>query len=446
LEIVKPSKKNELYASTSMILLMISVITSYFFRDSFGIKIPDSFFYAIYFIGFLILNRKELLQFFIFLVPLSNGPLLYYLNVVFGIFFILKNVHYIKINHAIIVSFILVLWEAFHLLPNAFLGYNESIIKLFGFVLCLIVATIAISNTKTRNSYISILYAWCIGFSAFCTIMLVKYIYHFGLSNFPKVVRRFGWIPASLDYSSTSLLINPNGLGKLVTLTVFCLLTITKFERKFSSKMIFSIIYLILFGIMSGSRSFLVVFTVLSFTFILELILKPKQNKKLIQILIIVLILIMVFVPRYMQSTLSMISRRLQSDDITGSRLDIYKQYINELKKSPYIIFGSGMQDYNEKYNISYSSHNLFIEVISIWGIIGLMIAISWFAALYKSLKLQKRIFLKNRTLLPLLPALGLFLYSQAGQFFISYYNTFPTVIIAFLNIKYAESKLENDC
>lgn len=425
-----------------MSMLMIIIIISFLLRDSFGISIPIMLFLFLYSLGFLILKRKELLLFFVFLIPLSNGPLLYYLNVVFAVLFLIKNMRHIKINRAIIVGFVLILWEAFHLLPNSFLGYNESIIKLLGFALCLIVTTIAISNDKLSNNYISIIFSWCIGLASFCFILLIKYIYNYGLNNFTTAVRRFGWIPASLDSSRTSLLINPNALGKLVILTVFCLLTILKYERKYTLKIVSLIIFFISFGLMSGSRSFLLVFVILTFIYMLEIIINFKQNKKMVLITIITVILMAFFAINYMKDTLNMINKRFQSEDISGARFEIYKQYLDAIKSSPYIIFGSGMQDYNYKYNLTMSSHNFFIEVISIWGIVGLMIVFLWFVSLYKSLKLNRNISIRKKGVLHYLPLLGLFLYGQTGQFFISYYDTLPTLILAFFNIKYADTRL----
>lgn len=436
--------EKEKITSKQMNVLMIIIIIVFFLRDGFGKNIPVIVFFVLYFLGFLILSRNELLQFFLFLIPLSNGSLLYYLNLVFGIFFIFKNAHSIKITNAITTSLLLVLWEVLHLLPNTFLGYNENIFKLLGFTLCLIVTTLIISNYKIKNNYISIMFSWCFGLGAFCGIMLTKYIHYFGLANFTTAVRRFGWIPASLDYSSTSMLMNPNELGKLVIITVFCLLTILKVQREYSYKIVFLITYFILFGLMSASRSFLIVFFTLLFVFMLELIIKPKHNKRIIIVLIITTLLMLIFVTIYMRPILIIISDRFKSGDVSGSRFDIYRKYFNILRKSPYLIFGSGMQDYNEKYGLPYSSHNFFIEIISIWGIVGLALTFFWCIGLYSSLKLKKFIFLKNKTILPLLPLLGLFLYEQTGQFFISYYNTFPPLIIALLNIKYAELDIKN--
>ena len=407
-----------------------------------GIGIPTALFFVLYLLGFVALRRRELLNFFVFLVPISQGILLYYLNIVFAIIFLVRYIRHISIKRAVIISFILILWEALHLIPNSFLNYNESVIKLLGFALCLLITSIAISNYKLNNNYVSILFSWCIGLLSLCLILLVKYVYSFGINSFTVAVRRFGWIPASLDTSSTSLLINPNSLGKLVTLTVFCLLAVLKYERKYKAQILILVIGLVGFGLMTGSRSFLLVFAVLSILYMQEIMLNINQNKKMFKFLIITAILALILMTTYMDSTFKMIAQRIEEVDFSGSRFEIYRKYINVLKTSPYLVYGSGMQDYNLKYDFEMSSHNYFIEVISIWGIIGLIISFYWFVSLYKSLDLSKNFSIRNKTILHYLPLFGLFLYAQVGQFFVSYYHTLPTLILAFLNIKYVEKKL----
>ncbi len=425
-----------------MLLIILIISCSFLLKDGFKMAIPTTYFYLLYSLGFFSLRRTELIQLFVFLIPLSNGQLLYYLNVIFPIMLIIKNIEYIKIDRAMIIGFLLILWEAVHVLQNSFLGYSESIIKLIGFSLCVISVTISITNKNIRKNYQSIIYSWTIGFGSFCFILLVKYINYYGLGNFQEIVRRFGWIPKSLDISSTSLFINPNSLGKLVTLTVFCLITLLKYEKHRKLRMIFGILYFIIFGLMSGSRSSVLVFSLLFTFYIMESLLSFNKNKKTLLTVTIVSLIMVFFVTTYMNSTLDMISNRVENEDFSGLRFSIYNEYFDVLTQSGNIIFGYGMQNYNDKLGIKASSHNFFIEIISIWGIIGLIIVLFWFIMLYKSLDISKYVSIKNNTILHYLPLLGLFLYGQTGQFFISYYNTLPTLIIAFANISYMNSKI----
>lgn len=432
------NRENKL--SMRLIFFMIITIIAFFLRDSISINIPVIFFFIYYAICFFMLERHELLLFFMFLIPLSVGPLLYYVNVIFGLIFIIKNFSWIRINRAVMVSFALIIWEGLHLLPNVFLGYNESIIKYLGFALCLLITVLCISNEKLRGNFYHLILSWSLGLASFCSILLVKYIYQFGINNFVKLMRRFGWVSNLTDISSTSLLINPNTLGKLIILTTFSLLTLIKFENKHSKKLVLLIIYLNIFGLLTASRGFLLVLAILLFAYVIEIFINIKTNKKMAIILLVILVLVLSFSVRYIKPTLDLLRRRIESGNISGSRFEIYQGYLSALLVSPYIIFGSGMQEYTDKFNIDSSAHNVFIEVVSIWGIIGLFIVILLFIVLYKSMKIKKNLFII--TILPYLPLLGLLLKAQTGQFFISYYHVFPTVIFTFLNVKYADTKI----
>jgi hypothetical protein len=435
-------KKNKI---SNVFLSLILIIIGYFLlRDGLGLNLPIELVMFVYLIGFLLLKSDDLVLFFVFLVPLSTGSLLYFLNVLFGIMFIFKNIYKIRINRALIIGWILILWEAIHLLPNALLGFNESIVKLFGFSLTLIIIIMCISNEKLRPSFVKLVFSWCIGFGSLCGILMVKYVHLFGLSNFNSIIRRFGWIPDSLSASSTALIINPNLLGRLSILSVFCLLNILKFEQKHTKKIILISLYFITFGLLSGSRSFLLIMSILTLIYIIEIILNLKSNKNMGVVLFVTGVVLIIFTTKFMGTTIDMLSQRVQSENITGSRDIIYANYIDTLSNSFYVIFGSGMQDYTAKFNIINSNiisstHNVILEVFAIWGIIGFIIVTKLFISIYKSLKIRKSIL--KRTCLPYLPLLGLFLSAQFGQFFISYYHTLPTLILGFVSIKYADEK-----
>ena len=431
--------------SKVFVLFVIAVMGFFLLRDGLGLKLPIELIVAIYVIGLLLLQSEENIYFFIFLVPLSVGPLLYFLNVLFGLIFILKNLYKININQALIVGYILILWEGMHLLLNTFMGFNESLIKLLGFALVLCITILCISNEKLRPNFVKLTYSWCLGFGGLCGILMLKYIYLFGASDFTLVVRRFGWIPKMLEVSNTTLLINPNLVGRLSILSIFCLLNVLKFEEKHTKIIIFGILCFVIFGVLSVSRSFLLVVFLLVVIYSIEIILNFKSNSKMAILLFMVGIVLVIIATQQMEDTLEFWNRRLQSDNITGSRNVIYKNYVDALSNSFYFIFGSGMQDYIDKFNvinpnIIWSTHNVIIEIFVIWGIVGFVIVTKLFITLYKSLKINNSII--KRTFLPYLPLLGLFLSAQFGQFFISYYHSLPTLILGFISIKFADEKI----
>jgi len=433
--------------SFRLLSLMFITVLLFIVRENFKINISLPFFIVYYCVCFLLLKEYELLSFFLFLIPLSIGPLLYSLNVIFGCLFLLKNFNKITINNSMIIGLLLILYEGLHVFINVFLGYNESIIKYFGFCLCLVVTIICISDKKIKYDYVNLVLSWSYGLFAFLTILFFKYVSYYGFIDVFQGLRRFGIVHGETT-DSISLMINPNGLGRLVILTVFCLITIFKFEGKYMLRIFMLIIYFTVFGFLSGSRSFILIFTLLWIMYIGELVFNIRDNKKNMLWIIFIIIILVFLIYNYMEPVLNMLISRFKSENITGSRILIYKKYLEVLMNSPlYLILGSGMQDYSNKYGVrlSYysenvSSHNVILEVISMWGLIGLFIVLLLILTLYKSICIKKN--LVKRTLLPFLPALGLFLSAQFGQFFNGFYYSFPTLVLVFLNIKYVYLKM----
>lgn len=429
---------------------MISIIGIFVLRDNLRIDIPDFVFIVYYCLCFFSIKKNEIIPFFFFLVPLSVGPLLYAINLIFSIALISSTLSNIKLNKAIFIGMVLIIWEAGHVLLNTFVGYDESIIKLLGFSVCLITNIICLNKQTSRLNYIDVVICWSIGLFALCGIIFMKYVDYYGLSSVLISMKRLGVLPGE-DVMSTALMINPNGLGRLITITIFCLLTIFKFEKKYSSILISVVVYFIIFGLLSGSRSFVLVFGITFFIYLIELSFNISKNIKKLTLLAVTTVILSVFVVTYMGSVLDLVAARFADDNITGSRDIIYSQYISKLEDSPlYLLFGSGMQDYSQKYHvIDYtgeyaSSHNVILEIVSIWGLTGLFIITLLVLTLYQSLNIKNRI-LKN-TVLAYLPMIGLFLSVQSGQFFIGYYNSLPVLVLVLLNIKYVDCSILKIC
>lgn len=431
--------RNKRHINQKLFITMIITAMAFILRDGFNRNVPLYFFLAHYALSFIFMSRDDITSLFLFLIPLSVGPLLYYLNVVYGLIFFIKNRRRLPLSNVVIISFVLFLWEAAHVLINIFAGYDDSIIKLLGFGLCLLVLAFNPKTETVADSYTKMLYSWCSGFASLCGILLLKYMNQFGIGGFPEIVRRFGFV-RMVDTTSTSLLINPNQLGRQVIITVFCLLTVVHFDKQEKKRAFSLIAFFVPFGLMSGSRAFLLVGFIVGALYLVDNLARFKANWRQILLVLVMPTLIAFFVNHFMGATVGMISRRLASQDVSGGRIEIYGDYLSRLLDSASLIVGRGMQDYNDKYGVAHSTHNLILEIVVMWGIIGLLIVGLWSASLHAGLELATPVF--RKTIIPYLPLLGLFLNVQFGQFFISYYHTFPTLMLALFNIKYADSKL----
>src|SRR5699024_4997559 len=136
--------------------------------------------------------------------------------------------------------------------------------------------------------------------------------------------------------------------------------------------------------------------------------------------------------------TKAMSKRILETDDISGGRLDIYSQYINIITTDyKVLLFGTEMQDYLLKvqnYNsfINQSSHNIVLEILTIWCIVGLIIVIMFmFNYIFECKNLLTSTI--GTKILLLIPIIIIILSAMFGQFFISYYHTFALTFFALI-------------
>ncbi|CAD2079237.1 O-Antigen ligase [Phocicoccus pinnipedialis] len=96
------------------------------------------------------------------------------------------------------------------------------------------------------------------------------------------------------------------------------------------------------------------------------------------------------------------------------------------------------LQNYNS--NIFLASHNIIIEVITIWGGIGLLIVSLFLVKLIT----ESRVFMNHdfyHKTIVLIPLLSLLISAMFGQFFISYYHTFGLLIMSLIILNQEEDK-----
>ncbi len=398
-------------------------------------------------IVFLLAKKESMLGVYIFLVLLSTNLMLYYLNIIFVIFLLIKFRKVLKINGSILLIAIIILIETIHVYLNINSGLNESVIKLFGFSICL-VPFIFIKSFLKNSNILSTFYMFTVGFIGFTFITFGIYYHQYNLFNFFNEIRRFGFLPKTTGDDINNLIINPNTIGKYAALIISGSIALIKSKKmKINTSNTLIIFYVLFIGLLTLSRTFiLIILIVCIIYFITNLSIKNIFHIGVIILIFLCLAMLLTFnVELY--SALN--ERIFKSDNITGSRLDIYESYIKTLFENGYTFtFGVGMQDYNMKFNIfnnniTESSHNIIIETLSIWGLTGLIIIVLLFCFIIRNSDLFK---IKNISdkILMCLPLLVIFLSAFAGQYFISYYHTFSVTYLALLFI-YSDEVIKYD-
>ncbi|WP_462211487.1 O-antigen ligase family protein [Staphylococcus hominis] len=413
------------------LIIIIEVINNLFF--------PIPTLVICFFIAavFLIIDKSLIIGLFVMLIPICSGNVLYFLNVIFMITLIIKYFKNIKINFSILLILIISIFESIHIFINIYNGYYESVIYLIGFILCLFSFGIITSTVKYFDK-IKSFYFFVAGYITFSIITAIKYYKKFGTFDTSNTVKRFGFAAETTENDPSQLLINPNTIGVYSAFIIIGLLVLIYFKKtkvNFLNILILAIAFFI--GMLTVSRTFILILLIC-----LGILIIINLNKKYGYLFIICVTTIVILL--WNSSLVSNIKSRIfDSSDISGSRFGIYSQYINVfLENNKVFLFGVGMQDYTkkiQKYNllVDSSTHNLELECITIWGIMGLItVLILFMYVIFQCANFEDKSL--KMLIIKILPLVCIFISTQFGQYFISYYHTFGFTLlgILFLDLK----------
>lgn len=392
-------------------------------------------------LAFILIERELLLGLFCLLIPISTNPILYFANILFVFTLLIKFRSYVKLNMSILFILSIALIESIHVFRNINNGAGESVIILLGFILCLAPFSFinSISNYFNKVKTIELFF---LGYMSFTVITFIKYYINFGTLNIFNNVQRFGFVENPKEADSGSLIINPNTIGIYSALIITIILVLIYFKiLKINVKSIFIFSFSMLIGLMTLSRTFLLMLTVVLVIYILISI-RKRNIIALSGIIVAFFAIIINFLLN--PQLLEMLKKRLfESDDISGSRFSIYEEYLKIIFSNDWLFtFGIGMQDYLVKIGrfnalIDQATHNVVLEVLTIWGVLGLVLVVCLFGTIILNSDFWRSSSLSD-SLVKLLPCIAVIVSIQFGQFFISFYHTFAILILAiiFLNVK----------
>ena len=296
----------------------------------------------------------------------GTTSMFYLLIIVFVVkYYFSKHEHY-KIRTKTLIIVVLVLFSLYNL--SVFETYIKWVLKFIPVILIYKEEWLYNNMSKT----ITYLTISAIISSAMGYILLNadKYLYtgSYVYSNGSSATRFAGLIGDSLVYSQFILIVMACNLIK-----------IEKYKCNKTLCML-AIVILIAFGFFTYSKTYiaLMLFTVF-FYFIYKLVqyVREKKSYKFIIFCIICLIGCVIAVNYIAQnSSGNMISSyitRFTSSDLLTGRSEIYARFINLWKENPQVlIVGIGFEKYIEPYNngTCQYSHNIYIETISLFGVL----------------------------------------------------------------------------
>lgn len=381
------------------------------------------------FVFFSINNTTKIL---VFLLPFASGILYNIIVLVAFVVIFIKSLFDQKISISLIlcifVGIFIGLYNVILELPNDII--NDSF-KL-GTYICTATLLVFKSNELkvesilkyfvigTLLSFVSVIY---ITFSTYS----LDYIMTYGI--------RVGHISDSISVV-TSYDSNAMGMFSILTIALVYLLNRSKHMSNLYSS--FLIISSAIMGATSISRTYFLLCTLL----LIYIVVKNNSKKKIINLLggaaiLFVLYMVIMRDSSFYNYVIQQYGNRFLDSNVgsLGNRSSIFNDYMSiYLKSIKHVLFGAGITGY-KALNNGLSTHNGFQEVFLAWGLTGVIIIVTWVAALINEVSKDRE---KKLGLELYIPLIFFTIYIQTLQWFSIYtYIILTAVSLIAIRIKF---------
>lgn len=401
---------------------------------------------------FLVLDTSSMCRFYLFALMLSSDVVLYWTNICFGILYTLKCYRSLRFTTTIKVAVLLVLFEFLHSLlffssGNIFI----HILKQAGFSLVLLVTLFYIQRCDPVLDFRSMFSYWLFGLLSACTIFYTKYILRFGLAYALSFSAGIG-LNSELD-SIYTYNMHPNMLSRLCGITL-SIIVIMLLMHRHTQIPIARLPYICIagllcfFGFLTGSMSFYLMLSIIA-VFTIIAVLKDFKTMRAVKTFLFILCIVLigiVVMQLWFPNALLRAFRDLGSQDISTGRFTIWLKCLYVFMKAPWIcITGIGLQDYHDVMISMFQMdtdllHNVVLEVILAWGIIGVFLISSILYGIYKE-KIHSTLMCTQWIgIVPLAVMAVVFL---TGNFFYGYYMNFSFLMITIIFAAYVNTSMQ---
>ncbi len=244
-----------------------------------------------------------------------------------------------------------------------------------------IVIMIIFYDMYTKNDALKIMYEKIVKYCSLGCIISAFFSFLFNPS-FLKEASRFG-----LTESGENVL---GILCAILILNFICLNLDSNHKHKKYN--FINIVILLVIGLFTGSRSFLLILAVGGLFILFYLLSKLKLNQILKLLLIVFIVGITFFmlyetnsyINQYFTNLLHRMDK-LQNTDISNGRYELWKEYIKVFKEKPYYLWFGNLNYI--KYGLEFVAHNMIIEQLAAYGIVGSIIITALYTTFFKKIK-----------------------------------------------------------
>lgn len=340
---------------------------------------------------------------------------------------IIFNIKQIKIDCLFLFFCLMVLWEMMH---SIFVELSIQQIVANFMPIFLLLLIYCLKLRKFDYEFIGIKYAI---FTLLTSITLfVRVIIDCNWNFFYAIQRieRLGNISENAEVIGGN--INPNSLGIMCVMAITILLQIYIHKMR-KKEFIIYIVALVILGLLTQSRTYIVLLLLMYLLFMFNSMNNVKIFLKMIGRMSVGIavcsVIMMIFFPSLLESFIA----RWFEDDLSNGRIDIMMESLKTIySKLSILFFGIGMTDYSKNVlnYVSIAPHDVFSELIMIWGIPGAFLLI-WFMVL-----IIIRTNVTKRTLVNYIPLIIILTKTIAGHLITSAY-TMLLLSLAILSIMY---------
>ncbi|MER2078120.1 O-antigen ligase family protein [Psychrobacillus psychrotolerans] len=155
------------------------------------------------------------------------------------------------------------------------------------------------------------------------------------------------------------------------------------------------------FGVLSLSRMFLLVVSFLMLVMVVKVFIGLRNNKKLFWFIIILLLLIASFFLYFSEEINSVFSLFLSRftdfledpSGLTSNRNVIAERYFDFIVSDFFsMLVGIGIQEYYIRSGVFLETHNILLEILVVWGLVGFLIFGLFIATIFKIVAVERKI------------------------------------------------------
>lgn len=406
----KGEKKKSEYGA--LVFFAAVLIAVYLARDIFTIPVPEIVITGWCALAFFILDVGDGLAIFALCLPLTvpqNEINIAYLVVMIVKLFIISNkpVRFGALSVTVIALILLIEMfnEFFYTTGTAFTALYNIVLIALPVIIPLIWYTCSedFSREKIRNAT----YLFLIGVLIYTGIILYQAVQVQGWSVILSGNNRLG---QHLEYETASDMRsrgNTNGISSLAA-TAFSLLLVV-FDKKMLNRAVSLAGMIYFFFIVALTRSRGAELCLVAAVIIYALVVSRRRGNfvKALLILAAFAVAITALVMLFPSLWDGIIGRFVDQDDITNGRLDIAKEYIDALSSDfRGFLIGYGVKTYSGVVGATNSPHNILVDILVCWGIIGFVLVFWWLIMMLAGN--LSRVDKKDRLIVTLPAAVGL--------------------------------------